>query len=582
MRCHAAFVGAAIGAIWAPSVPVAVVGVSLVAGLVGRRHAAILGVVLLLVVAGASTRATAGLDLPAAGPFAGWVTLVDDPRSTGPIGVRVTVIADGRRLVATAHGPVSGRLDDHLAGERVRVEGTVRPVSRSDRRSLDRHIVGRLTVERMTDRGGAAPIGSVANAIRRRLSDGASSLSESDHALFLGMVIGDDRGQTPVTADDFRAGGLGHLLVVSGQNVAFVLAVAMPVAGRLRPAGRALLLFALLGGFAVLTRFEPSVLRAVAMAGVGIGSAALGSPLDGRRGLSLALAGLLVIDPFLIRVVAFQLSAAATAGIVWASGPLAERLRGPRWFAVPVATTVSAQLGVSPVLVAIFGPLPLASLPANVLAGPASGAVMMWGCTAGLVAGVVGGTTAEVLHLPTRCLLWWIGGVASFAARAPAASLGAMALAVLAVACLAAIRWPRTSTAAVVVAALIAAGSIADAPRLRDGWTAVSDGATVLRRSGTVIVVLDDPGRPRWLLESLRLTGVRRVDLVVARDGDRADADAALALADRFGAVPIAAPPLHRVPGGRTVRPGQLVRVGAILLAVDVVDPRLGVAEVLE
>ena len=85
----------------------------------------------------------------------------------------------------------------------------------------------------------------------------------------------------------------------------------------------------------------------------------------------------------------------------------------PLDFALPVATANWADTVVAPVLVGIFGPMPLAALPANVLAGPASGAVMIWGCTGGLLAGILGGTAAELLHLPTRALLWWIGGVAT-------------------------------------------------------------------------------------------------------------------------------------------------------------------------
>ena len=101
-----------------------------------------------------------------------------------------------------------------------------------------------------------------------------------------------------------------------------MLAVAAPLVGRARPGVRLLVLLAVLGVFALLTRFEPSVLRAVAMAGIGLGGAALGRPTDGRSGLSWAVAGLLAVDPFLLRQAAFQLSVAATAGIVWLSRPL--------------------------------------------------------------------------------------------------------------------------------------------------------------------------------------------------------------------------------------------------------------------
>ncbi len=243
---------------------------------------------------------------------------------------------------------------------------------------------------------------------------------------FFGMVVGDDREQSAVVADDFRAAGLGHLLVVSGQNVAFVLALLDPLTRRTRPATRLVLVILTLLAFVTLTRFEASVLRAAVMAGAGVGAAVLGGPVDGRRALSLSVLLLVLIDPFLVRVLAFQLSVAATGGIVWGSGPLAGRLPGPAVVRVAVATTIAAQLAVAPLLIATFGPIPLAGLPANVLAGPVSGPIMMWGCTGGVFAGLIGGSVAAVMHAPTDWLVGWIRAVAaaSASARAPGYGVG--------------------------------------------------------------------------------------------------------------------------------------------------------------
>ncbi|MDG2029207.1 MAG: hypothetical protein P8J50_19090 [Acidimicrobiales bacterium] len=66
--------------------------------------------------------------------------------------------------------------------------------------------------------------------------------------------------------------------------------------------------------------------------------------------------------------------------------------------------------------------------------------------------------------------------------------------------------------------------------------------------------------------------------LIISLDGDRADADAVLALHDRFGAVPVAAPPLHRVPGGRTVVADQTIVVEGHIIAIVAVEPRLEIA----
>lgn len=535
--------------------------------------------ILLVVFVAVGTRGAAELDAldpPAAGAFSGWVTVLDDPRPLGPVGVIATVRHEDRRLRAIAHGAAAARFDDALAGERLLLRGRIAPLSAASDFDRWRHVAGKLSVDSVDDREAGAPVFRFANTVRRTLVSGAQSLNRGDRAVFLGMVIGDDRGQTAVVADDFRAAGLGHLLVVSGQNVAFVLAVVAPFAGRFRPAVRALWLFATLLLFAVITRFEPSVMRAVAMAGAGIGTSVMGAPIDGKRALSWAVAALLLIDPFLVRLVAFQLSVAATAGIVWWSGPLAERLAGPRWLRVPLATTAAAQLAVSPVLLGLFGPLPLASLPANLLAGPVSGAVMVWGCTGGMLAGLVGGAGAELLHFPTRVLLWWIGGVASRSALGPQATLGTASILLLGSAALLAVSRIRFAAAlAGVVASFVGVGALLAAPGLGPGEHLLVGGSRAfVSESGDVVLVLDNPPT-RGLVESLRRSGGGRPDLVVALDGDRSDAEAVLALTERFGALAVAAPPMHRVPGGRTVQRGQTVTFDDLLLRFERVAPRL-------
>ena len=575
---HLALGGAALGAVWLGSVPGMIAAVA-VGAAIWLRHPALVAVALFAVTSFLGGKALAGLQPADAGPVDGWLTLLDDPRPAGAHGIRFTARFEQRRVAVFAHGPAAGRLDDLLAGEQVHVTGSIRPTRDDDSWARWRHEVGRVTVDGVVDRAPASPVSAFANAIRRTLSGGASGMNATEKAVFLGMVIGDDRAQTAATADDFRAAGLGHLLVVSGQNVAFVLAVVAPVAARLRPGRRLVVLCAVLLMFAVLTRFEPSVMRAVAMAGVGIGAGSLGTPIDGRRGLSWAIAGLLVVDPFLLHVLAFQLSAAATTGIVWLSAPLGRVIPGPSWIRVPFATTVAAQLAVSPLLVLTFGPMPLASLPANLLAGPASGPVMMWGFTAGLAAGVVGGWPATLIHVPTSLMLWWITGVAAAAARAPQATLDFVALATIAAAVAAALIGPRpVRLAAMVVAIAVCATSVASAPRAPAGETLLGDGVELLQADGLAVIILRNPTSPRSVLETIRLAGVGRPVVVVATDGDAADAFAVLALSDRFGELFVIAPPLHRVPGAKTVRMGDDISIAGLVLRVVGVDPELEIA----
>ncbi|MCY4663198.1 MAG: hypothetical protein OXC00_00875, partial [Acidimicrobiaceae bacterium] len=108
------------------------------------------------------------------------------------------------------------------------------------------------------------------------------------------------------------------------------------------------------------------------------------------------------------------------------------------------------------------------------------------------------------------------------------------------------------------------------------GWSDIGD-ARLLRHESVTVVVLDGPVRPRDLLESLRLAGVRRVDLVVASHGGASDAHAVLALRDRYRRAAVVAPPMHRVPGARTVRAGDVVRVGVLAVEVVADQPELTV-----
>jgi len=571
----AAAAGAIVGSLVALplTVPYAVVAIL---GVLRSRSPIVVAVAMVVITSVMFGRATSGMTTVESAHFDGWVTLTDDPTPIGRAGVRFTIKIDGRRIDAAAHGSPAGPMGRVLAGERVWVRGELRPLDPGDSWNRWRHVVGRLAVDEVVAVGAAAPVSRIVNRVRRTLSSGAQALPSADRALFLGMVIGDDRGQLPVTADDFRAAGLGHLLVVSGQNVAFVLAIVAPSLARFRPGPRLAILLMLLAAFSLLTRFEPSVLRAVVMAGVSVGATALDLDIDGRKALSWAVAGLLVVDPFLVHVVAFRLSVAATAGLVWMSAPIAERLRGPKMFRVALATTVSAQLAVSPVLITTFGPMPLASLPANVLAEPFAGPVMMWGSTGGLVAGVLGGWPAQVIHLPTRALLWWISGVAGLAARAPAAMVGASALVILASA-LVLMLSGRFAMRSLGLAAMIGVVGMAvvGAPTVALGSSDLGEGTTVWHAGSTTVVVLDGPRNPRRTLEVLRLGGVREIDAVVARRGNRSDAAVVRSLYDRFGSLAVAAPPMHRVPGGHAVERGDTINLDDLRVEILDVDPQI-------
>jgi competence protein ComEC len=576
-------VAAATGAWWSGPVPVgaglAAVGVTL---LVRRPWLAVPAV--LLLAAGLGHRAWQDVDDPGPRRFEGEVTITRDPRDVDGA-LTLEVKAGSRRMEAWARGRAASSLRDRLAGERVAVIARVQPLG--DKPWLTRrHVVGRMVIEVVHGHTEGALPTRAANAFRRLLGRGAASMPQVPRSLFGGFVLGDVREQPLETADDFRASGLTHLLAVSGQNVAFVLAAVSPVVARLRPGGRWATTVGVLAFFALVTRFEPSVLRATAMAGLATSASVLGRRSTSIRLLALAVAGLVLVDPFLVGSVAFGLSVAASAGIILLARPLAERIPGPPALVRPLAVTLAAQAGVAPVLIPVFGGLPVASIPANVLVEPVAGFVMTWGLTAGAIAGALGGPLAEVLHVPTRAALWWVASVARWGADLPLGELGpagAGLATVAGAAFVAARRRQRPLLAA--VAAMACVGVLAapgwqlrSRPRHPVALDHVGEAwfGTTSRGDDVTIVVLDTDVHARRMLEPVRRAGVRRIDLVVCPDGSARTGRALSVLRRRVPVTVVWAPPDHRVARAETPITGEHV-VGDLVLAVRAVEPALEV-----
>ena len=167
---------------------------------------------------------------------------------------------------------------------------------------------------------------------------------------------------------------------------------------------------------AVLTRFEPSVLRAAAMALLAATAFWRGWSATPRRLVCLTVTGLLLVDPLLAWSVGWWLSVGATMGLALLAQPLADRIPGPRWIVLPIAVTLAAQTGIAPISVFVFGRAPLVSVATNLLGVPVAGFVMVWGIPAGLLAGIVA-PVATLVQLPSRIGTRWVLLVAKLGAR---------------------------------------------------------------------------------------------------------------------------------------------------------------------
>jgi competence protein ComEC len=263
---------------------------------------------------------------------------------------------------------------------------------------------------------------AIAGALRGVVQRGSSLLPAADGALLAGFLLGDTGSVPERVLDDFEASGLTHLLAVSGANVAFVLVLVGPFLRRTGLGARCALGAAVVVLFAVVTHWEPSVLRAAAMTTCAMGAVFVGRPISSLRLLAYAVVVLVIADPFLVHSVAFALSCAATLGIVVLAAPLRARLRGPGLLRDALSITLAAQIGVAPVLVAVFGEVPLVAPLANVLAVPVAEPVTVLGLPLAVAAGLLAGVAAplaRVLVMPVGVLVAWVRNVAAAGASTP-------------------------------------------------------------------------------------------------------------------------------------------------------------------
>jgi competence protein ComEC len=449
-------------------------------------------------------------------------------------------VTTGEGVVAVREAVWVGGEGDRPAaarGDRVRIEGRVLdPQDPGFRASLLRRgLVAKLEADRIV-RLGPSDVAFVRWAQSLRTVVGGSlreRFPPREAGLLLGLALGDDSLLDPALERDFRASGLSHLLVVSGGNVAMVLAPLLALGSILRLSRwpRFALGLGTVAFFVVLTGAEPSVLRAGVMAGLTLFGVVLGRPRSAGAILSAAVFGLLVVDPALVWSVGFQLSVAATAGMVALATPLADRLLWlPRPVALAAGATLAAQLGVTPLLLFYFHEVPISTIAANVLAFPAVAPAMLIGLAAafaGLLSAPAGGVLAGIALVPLR----YLEIVADHAAQAPVPWItgGGGATLALGVAAAAGLAWwvrtgRRIPRGAVVVAVGLAplavwSGAITAGPPsgLAVRFFDVGQGdAALLTSPGGASILVDGGPDEAGVGTELAALGVKRLDVVVA------------------------------------------------------------------
>lgn len=230
--------------------------------------------------------------------------------------------------------------------------------------------------------------------LRRELAEEIqAALPEPQSALAQALLLG-RRGQLPAQVkEDFRQTGAAHLLAISGLHVGILMAMSMMAAtwcfGRRRQT-YLLLALASIWFYVLVSGFPVSVLRAGIMGTVFLAALALGRPRSILPSLALSAAVMVGINPKILGQISFQLSFTALAGIVLAlpylskiseavtrgaaaAGSWWQHLgwQAGNWISSALVVSMGATLATWPLVALNFDRLPLASIPATLLALPA-------------------------------------------------------------------------------------------------------------------------------------------------------------------------------------------------------------------
>lgn len=209
-----------------------------------------------------------------------------------------------------------------------------------------------------------------------------STLPVEEGKVLEGIMLGNYRVLPEEINDYFKRTGTAHILAVSGMNVGLIALFVFMILKLLNFSTklRAIVTLFFITIFAIITGADPSIIRATFMAYVIL----LGYVIEYDSDLlnSLAVAGffILLINPFELFSVSFQLSFFATFGIIYYSGYISKIIPNlPKWLSEIIFTTWTSQIFIIPIMANTFHQISLISFLANFFIVPISSIITILG-----------------------------------------------------------------------------------------------------------------------------------------------------------------------------------------------------------
>lgn len=260
-----------------------------------------------------------------------------------------------------------------------------------------KHLLGRIYSKernalRATGETGEYAVTRWAENMREHLSRSfASYMDPIRLRVLMTLLFGGHYSDIPKDIiNAFSETGIIHILSVSGSHIALLFGFlyflgkwsGLSVKVTAVPAVFLVLLYAAMAGFV------PPVIRASLMGILSAAGVFLEREKTALNLLGVAVAGMLLWNPYFLFDISFQLSVCASAGILLFYAPIRTFLcqwkNLPRWIGEGCAISVAAQILVVPIILYNFHSFPLYFILANLVVVP----LLEWVIIAGLAAAV--------------------------------------------------------------------------------------------------------------------------------------------------------------------------------------------------
>ena len=242
---------------------------------------------------------------------------------------------------------------------------------------------------------GGAPIKIAIYDLRDQALENIYKLfPDPEASLLAGILLGIETGLSADLQQAFKDTGTTHIIAISGFNITIIAGLFITLFGNLfGKKNGAILAMIGIAIYTILVGADSAVVRAALMGGLGLLGRQLGRRQDGVASLLSVSVVMAYFSPMVLWDVGFQLSFAATAGLILYAEPLAiwfvrqasrvtsnenaEKIAGP--IGEYILFTLAAQFATIPIMAYHFGQISLISFIANPFILPVQPAVMIIG-----------------------------------------------------------------------------------------------------------------------------------------------------------------------------------------------------------